>query len=298
MTCSKLQPLTCAMSGVGYTRTPTPVGSSTITLQQTLGSDFPTADGGYFYVNITWCDGCCSGVKVIAVDGDVVTIEPSALCGCIPANAKITYDRTSAAYIRDLVGFNVEVASPLHYDCETNTLSISCDELKSLGCGCDEDGTGSTGGSGLQGPKGEKGDTGPAGPAGPKGDTGPPGIAGSSGPQGAKGDTGAQGPKGDTGATGAQGLKGDTGDTGAQGATGATGPMGPAGPGWTYVRGTSIGYVIGEPNATVTLMGETLNTLGTATIGTNGMVATNIPVSAGDVIFIKRSGIIVGAGVA
>lgn len=83
---------------------------------------------------------------------------------------------------------------------------------------------GSTGETGVAGPKGDIGATGPQGPKGEKGDTG---ATGSQGPQGEKGDPGARGA---IGPQGPQGEKGETGNTGLQGPKGETGPQGPMGP--------------------------------------------------------------------
>lgn len=114
-----------------------------------------------------------------------------------------------------------------------------------------EDGTGTPGPPGDQGPKGDPGDQGPKGDKGDPGDDGAQGSTGGQGPKGDPGDAGpvgGQGPKGDKGDPGETGAPGDAGPQGIQGVAGAVGPAGLVWRGvWdsgtTYVKDNSVSYV-------------------------------------------------------
>ena len=289
----------CTIKGIGYTKQPLRQGDTTIQLQNGHGSQFPKLVAGqFFYVYIQSCDGCCGPVKVTKVDGDTLTITSEHTCTCVPSNAKITYDSTSAEYIRAVALSALKVQAPLYLDCSTETLYVDCEPSEpKCGCGTSSDGGGN--GIGIQGPKGEKGDKGDKGDKGEPGLSGGAGSVGPTGATGAKGDKGDKGDRGNTGMTGPQGPqgeKGDTGDTGADGAKGDKGDTGPAGVGWTYVAGSLYGYVIGIPGAVVSLRDANGAELGGATIPSTGMAQVQRVGTAGEVVFIQYNGVYVGAG--
>lgn len=292
-------PKPCSLTGVGYTRAPLRQGDTTIQLQNGHGSQFPKLVAGqFFYVYIQSCDGCCGPVKVTVVDGDTLTLASGHTCTCVPSNAKVTYDSTSAEYIRAIALSALTVQAPLYLDCATETLYVDCEPAEPK-CGCEE--TTGTGGTGLQGPKGEKGDKGDKGDKGEPGISGGAGTVGPTGATGAKGDKGDKGDRGNAGATGPQGPQGEKGDTGATGATGADGAKGdtgPAGVGWTYITNGSTAYVIGIPGAVVSLRDANGTELGGATIPSTGRAQVQRVGSSGQPVFIQYNGVYVGAGTA
>ena len=288
----------CSLTGVGYTRAPMRQGDITIQLQNGHGSQFPKlVSGQFFYVYIQSCDGCCGPVKVTVVEGDTLTLASDHTCLCVPSNAKVTYDSTSAEYIRAVALSSLKVQAPLHLDCSTGTLYSECEAAESkCDCGASSDGGN---GIGIQGPKGEKGDKGDKGDKGEPGTSGGTGAVGPTGATGAKGDKGDKGDRGNAGATGPQGPQGEKGDTGATGATGATGDKGDtgaAGVGWTYIPSGGSAYVIGIPGASVSLRDANGVELGSATIPSTGMAQVQRVGSAGEAVFIQYNGIYVGAG--
>lgn len=134
MTCpALLEPLNCAQTGVGFMALAYTAGATTLTLQQGQGEHFPVpASGRVFYVDVGGC-GCCGRLKVTGRVGDVLTVEPFTGCTCMSANARVAYASNSPEHMR-LVAMEVpfNAVPPLHWDCETRTLSIDCEELKAL----------------------------------------------------------------------------------------------------------------------------------------------------------------------
>ena len=271
----------CSLTGVGYTRTPIRQGDITIQLQNGHGSQFPKLVAGqFFYVYIQSCDGCCGPVKVTEVDGDTLTITSEHTCTCVSSNAKITYDSTSAEYIRAVALSALKVQAPLYLDCSTETLYVDCESSEpKCGCGASSDGGGNS--IGIQGPKGEKGDKGDKGDKGEPGLSGGAGSVGPTGATGAKGDKGDKGDRGNTGMTGPQGPqgeKGDTGDTGADGAKGDKGDKGDPGSKPVSIAGPMGGQsvVVGPAGTAFKLTRIATNlTVYHGTIGDNGYAVIN-----------------------
>ncbi|QFT90354.1 Collagen triple helix repeat (20 copies) [Bacillus sp. THAF10] len=112
------------------------------------------------------------------------------------------------------------------------------------------------------------GTVGPQGPQGPQGEVGP---------QGPQGEVGPQGPTGADGADGAQGPQGAQGPAGADGVDGTDG-----------LDGTSaiIPYASGGPVELVTVLGDTINTVGLLGFG----FSETADVVAGEPINISDSG--------
>lgn len=128
--------LPCGMTGTAYTSSPMHTNGNSIVLQGGHGVNLPDITaGGFYFVNVADCNGCCGSLKVTAKVGDTLTVVPKT-CGCIASNARVTYDNTSIEYIRAVALGSINFAAPLHYDCDTNTVSINCDELAQMDCGC------------------------------------------------------------------------------------------------------------------------------------------------------------------
>ena len=228
----RLQTLPCSLRGVGYLAEPVGSAANTLTLMKGQGANFPTlTDDQFFFVSVEGCKGCCEQMRVVARDGDTLTVERTNHCDCIDSNARVAYDYTSREYILAIVReLGIEVTSPLTYDCESNTLSIDCNKLATdsdCGCGSGKNAAG-VGQRGPQGPAGRDGKDGlgvasihvaddtnvltwtdslgqrhtagtitaSRGPQGERGDVGPVGSQGERGPQGEKGERGPQGEKG------------------------------------------------------------------------------------------------------
>lgn len=228
MTCPlNLVPLPCDRTGVGFTAAPLHQTSNTVHLLKGHGRHFPTLAGGeYFYVRITGCNNCCEVSKVVAVEGDVLSLDRTtgSKCDCVQSNARVSYEWNTIQAVEDIVrSVGLNVLSPLKYEPCSRTLSVDCKELFAAdcgGCGCGEGGGNNpappSGTPGLRGPKGDPGERGvgiaqlKVSPAGQllytltTGDTKSAGTLptqkGAKGEQGPKGDTGEQGPKGDDGA--------------------------------------------------------------------------------------------------
>lgn len=128
----------CFIKGIGYTKQPLRQGDTVVYLQQGHGSFFPSiTNGGYFFVFVESCDGCCGPIKVIATNGDNLTIENDGTCLCVPSNARVAYDDSSPAYIRAVVFGSIQLEPPLYYDCETQTIKVDCAPVEPK-CGCEE----------------------------------------------------------------------------------------------------------------------------------------------------------------
>lgn len=128
--------LPCSLSGLGYTAAALSDVGTEITLMQGHGAFFPeVGDGEYFFARLTTaCGDCCEEVRVIGRDADTLTVErASASCGCFSSNSAVRYERTSKSAILAIASeAPINVVSPLHWDCETRTLSFDCEELLNL----------------------------------------------------------------------------------------------------------------------------------------------------------------------
>lgn len=157
---ARLQELPCALTGVGYLREPVRQNDTTLRLMKGQGANFPELIGDqFFFVSVEGCDGCCENMRVVARDGDTLTVERTNTCDCINSNARISYDHASKSYIQAAareIGLNV--TSPLAYDCATNTLSLDCNKLATdSDCGCGGGGGGVGVGGGGRGEQGAPG---------------------------------------------------------------------------------------------------------------------------------------------
>lgn len=216
----RLQTLPCDKLGYGYTSHPLGASDTVLHLMRNQGNSFPPlVEGQYFFVSVKMCDTeCCETMRVIARDGDDLTVERTNPCDCISSNARVTYLDSGREYVQALareIGLNVE--DPLVYNCETNTLSLDCTKLNMGGdCGCgsgkDEAGVGKRGPQGERGADGKDGvsvtgitidDTNTLKWTDNKGKTHTIGTI--IPPQGQKGDAGPQGPQGPQGPAGPQG---------------------------------------------------------------------------------------------
>lgn len=152
-----LKELPCDKSGLGYTREPVSQHGNTLYLMKQQGQNFPdVVDGEYYFIRVQGCDTCCETMRVVSKHGDTLTVERNNPCPCISSNAKVAYDAQSKAYIQAAAReIGINAASPLTYDCETNTISLDCTKLAfDSDCGC---GTGGGAGGGYAGEKGEAG---------------------------------------------------------------------------------------------------------------------------------------------
>lgn len=217
---ARLQSLPCSMRGYGYLSDPVRQSDNTLRLMKGQGAYFPELVGDqFFFVTVEGCDGCCEHMRVVARDGDTLTVERTSRCDCINSNARVAYDYNSKEYIQAAareIGLNVK--APLLYDCESNTISLDCNALgldSDCGCGSGKGGAG-TGGRGEKGEAGRNGVDGVSvvsisideankltwtdstgatktigtiqPPKGQKGDKGDRGDVGPQGPEGPKGD--------------------------------------------------------------------------------------------------------------
>lgn len=214
----RLQTLPCDKLGYGYTSNPLGTSDTKLHLMRNQGNAFPPlAEGQYFFVVVKPCDNeCCETMRVIARDGDVLTVERTNACDCIGSNARVSYLDYGREYVQALareIGLNT--VAPLVYNCETNTLSLDCTKLNMGGdCGC---------GSGK-----EEAGGGRRGPQGERGADGKDGVSVSSIAIDATNTLSWTDSKGKTHTIGTvlppQGQKGEKGDAGERG------PIGPAGP--------------------------------------------------------------------
>ena len=218
-------------------------------------------DGGYFYIRVSGCKSCCEIMKVVAKDGDVLTVERNfgTQCSCIHSNATVEYSLDNAFAYKDLTQYvPIKVTDPLTWNCETNTIGVDCSKLFSKDCGCDCEGpsepSGNIGGGGTGGLRGERGEKGDRGDGidimvvsatnrllvtltnGKVIDAGAlPQAKGLPGPPGERGEKGDPGPRGEDGArvTSARregdNLFIDTSDGQSFNAGDITGPQGPKG---------------------------------------------------------------------
>lgn len=228
MTCVlNLVPLPCDRTGVGFTSSPLQQTSNKLHLLKGQGRQFPTLIGDeYFYVRIAGCNNCCEVAKVVAVDGDVFTIDRTSgsKCDCVQSNARVSYEWNNIQVVEDIVrSVGINVVSPLKYEPCSRTLSVDCKELFAAdcgGCGCGEGAvsnqTPASSTPGARGAKGEQGEPGvgiaqlTVSASGQllytltSGDTKSAGTLpmskGAKGAEGPKGDRGEQGPKGEDGA--------------------------------------------------------------------------------------------------
>lgn len=228
MSCEKpLIFLSCELSGQGRTAQAVNPKDTVIQLMNGQGSRFPQIPNGkWFYIRVVGCDSCCETMRVVGRDGDTLHVQRGfgTQCTCIKSNSLVSYTTDTQYFFEDLLSvLPLNVADPLAYNCETNTLSVDCAKLfssKCGGCGCEGSSAAvenapSASGSGLRGPKGDKGDAGVGIESmkvsatkrlmitftdGRVADAGViPTTSGVQGPRGEKGDTGERGEKGDDG---------------------------------------------------------------------------------------------------
>ena len=176
MACEKpLIFLSCDSSGQARTAQAVNPNDTIIQLMRGQGSRFPEVPNGkWFYIRVVGCDSCCETMRVVGRDGDKLHVQRGfgTQCTCIKSNSLVTYTTDTQYFFEDLLSvLPLNVADPLSYNCDTNTLSVDCAKLfssKCGGCGCEgtsspaseENPPAASGGAGLRGPKGEKGDAG------------------------------------------------------------------------------------------------------------------------------------------
>lgn len=179
MACDKpLIFLSCDSSGQARTAQAVNPNDTVIQLMRGQGSRFPEVPNGkWFYIRVVGCDSCCETMRVVGRDGDKLHVQRGfgTQCTCIKSNSLITYTTDTQYFFEDLLSvLPLNVADPLKYNCETNTLSVDCAKLfssKCGGCGCEGTSNiaaaenpapagGGGGGAGLRGPKGDRGDAG------------------------------------------------------------------------------------------------------------------------------------------
>lgn len=167
--------LSCDSSGQARTAQAVNPNDTVIQLMHGQGSRFPEVPNGkWFYIRVVGCDSCCETIRVVGRDGDKLYVQRGfgTQCACIKSNSLVTYTTDTQYFFEDLLSvLPLNVADPLAYNCETNTLSVDCAKLfssKCGGCGCEGTSNDATaenppkagGGAGLRGPKGDKGDAG------------------------------------------------------------------------------------------------------------------------------------------
>lgn len=131
MTCpARYVGLPCSLSGVGYSAVAAPLGAASITLQTGHGAFFPAVDAGqFFFAEVTdGCGGCCETVRVTGRTGDVLAIVRDApTCDCLSANSRVRYVSCSRDAILAIAAeVDINAVPPLHWDCETRTLTLEC----------------------------------------------------------------------------------------------------------------------------------------------------------------------------
>lgn len=230
MACEKpLIFLPCGLTGEARTAQAVNPSDTVIQLMNGQGSRFPQVPAGkWFYIRVVGCDGCCETMRVVGRDVDKLHVQRGfgTQCTCIKSNSFLTYTTDTQYFYEDILSvLPLNVADPLHYNCETNTISVDCSKLHSSKCGgCGCEGTSDTaaaengnvvGTGGLRGPQGDKGDQGVGISSmvisatkrlivtltdGRVVDAGSvPTAQGLPGPRGDKGDQGEKGDKGDPG---------------------------------------------------------------------------------------------------
>lgn len=134
MCAQKLTRIGASQLGVGFTTMPIPTGATTITLKAGHGVNFPIPTGGSSY----WVDIVCptgtSRAEVIGNAGNVLTVRNLTLSsGCVPSYAKVSYASSAPEHVVAIVTeMGINVVAPLQYNCDTRTLSINCEMLKSM----------------------------------------------------------------------------------------------------------------------------------------------------------------------
>lgn len=142
----KLVNLPCGKTGIGYLSQPLNCDSLTLRLMDGHQSNFPALTAGqHFYVVITKpCETCCATFRVTAVTDNILTISglSDCPCGCFPSNSRVEYTTNVREYVEDIVReMGINVAPPLHYDCETGVISLNCHEMAVMpDCGCGDAG--------------------------------------------------------------------------------------------------------------------------------------------------------------
>lgn len=130
-----LTPLGCNQTGVGFLAATWNQPDTELHLRAGMGANFPVPSGATsFWVDLGGC-GCCTRVRVTAVVGDTLTIEPPTPsgCTCISSNTRVAYASNSPEHIRELAKeIGINAVAPLVWDCSTRTLSIDCALLKDL----------------------------------------------------------------------------------------------------------------------------------------------------------------------
>jgi hypothetical protein len=136
MSCPRtIAPLPCGLTGVGFTAAPWDSLTNTLTLQHGQGANFPALPNGEtFWVDIDGCN-CCMRVQVTGRSGDVFTVVPpvGGACACTKSNSRVAYATNSAEHIKGIAAeLGINVVPPLKFDCVTRTLSIDCEQLKTM----------------------------------------------------------------------------------------------------------------------------------------------------------------------
>lgn len=134
---TKLSPLACGQSGIGFLRAAWNNCATKLHLMPGDGVNFPAPINGQSFwvdVNGTQCGSCCAMLEVIAKDQDTLTLRnPDCSCNCIQSTAKVSYAHNSPQHMRMVAQeIGINVVPPLRFDCATRTLSINCEELKQM----------------------------------------------------------------------------------------------------------------------------------------------------------------------
>lgn len=128
--------LPCRLSGVGFTAKPASLGLASLELQVGQGSQFPAlTPGQFFFAEVTdSCRECCEVVRIVARDGDVLTmVRDAPVCTCFSSNSRVRYvSDTREAILAIAAEVPFEVIEPLVWDCETRVLRIDCAKLKAM----------------------------------------------------------------------------------------------------------------------------------------------------------------------
>lgn len=139
-------PLPCALTGVGFTKSPVTAGATVLPLMTGGASQFPELDPGqYFFATLTHgCNNCCEEVRVVEVrraTDELVVERQDGACECLTSNSRVRYETCSVRAIRAIAAEAApEVQAPLVYDCDTHTIRIDCAQLKDMMARpCDEE---------------------------------------------------------------------------------------------------------------------------------------------------------------
>lgn len=129
----RLARLPCNRSGavvVGQRYT----GGTTLTLQPGGAAALPTLQNDeVFFLEVLGNDcGDCAKFRVTAVTGEALTVD-NVDGVCLPPGTVLRYTATHPDAIKLLAAeIPFEAASPLVWDCNTNTLSLDCEALKAF----------------------------------------------------------------------------------------------------------------------------------------------------------------------